>query len=107
MEKREDPVSGASGNRSRKERVDDGRCLGRGRYESGGAVTGGRTETNASELDGKKRLSLSSVIQMMPENEGEGRELKFVEVVVGGEEMRGVASAKTIGEFGEGEAVAE
>ena len=44
---------------------------------------------------------------MAPKKEREGRELELVKVVVGGEEMRGVAGAEAVRELGEGEALTE
>ena len=68
-------------------------------------MTDGGTETGASELDRKERLMSSSFVQLAPENERESGKLRLVKVVERREEVRSVASAETIGKFGEGEAL--
>ena len=67
-------------------------------------MTDGGAETGASKLDRKKRLSPTRVVHLAPKNLRESGELKFIEVFIRGEEIRGVAGAETVGEFGESEA---
>ena len=66
-----------------------------------------RAEARTAKFDGEEGLAASCVIKLPSKDERKGGKLEVVEVVVGGDEMGGVASAEAIREFWEGVAMFE
>ena len=103
LQKGEDLVGGGSRDSGRKEGFDDGRGLMNGRQESCWAVLNSGSKACASEFGRKERLAPGRVVQLATKDERERRELMIVEIFIRRKKVRGVASPKTEGEFGEGE----
>ena len=107
LKQRESLIEGAPPNFRFEEVVDDCPGLSRRGNEGSWAVLDGRAEPCAAEFDGKEGLMAGCLVQLPAKDERESGELEIVEVVVRSEKMGGVAGAETIGQFGEGVAVAK
>ena len=100
LKQRKRPVQRASRDSWREEFVDNRSSLRSGGYESGGAVLDCRPHSGATQLDGEEDLASCVVVKLSANKEGEGGELERVEVLVGGEKMRGLTRAEAVGKLG-------
>ena len=64
-------------------------------------------ETGATHFHRKESLRPSGISEGVAENAGKGSKLKGIEVEKGGFEVKWVACSETVGEFRQGDAVAE
>ena len=68
---------------------------------------GSRAKAATARLHRKEGLSPRRLIQLAAEKERKGGELERIKILVDGEEMKGVARAKTIRQLGERETLTQ
>ena len=100
LEKREGFFKRASRHSFRENVVDDWTGMDVGGDEGGCAVLNCRAQTGAAHFHRKEELRSGSIGELSTEEKSEGGELEGNKVLIGGKEVRGIAGAEAVAEFG-------